>query len=297
MKTNKSAIIVNPVSGIGKNAHKRKESLQKIIKESGWKGMTLETTKKVSAQMLARKAVKNGAARIIVSGGDGTVMQVVGELVNKNVILGVIPSGTANIFAKNLGIPMDTQAALDIALNGVSRKIDVGRANNHFFGFIAGIGMDAEIMKDTSRDLKDRIGQLAYITTWMQNLKNKPRLYSVSINGGAKKEYKASAILIGNMEKSMAGVKAFPGASPRSGILQISIVNVNSFKDWLNFVYNGFKGTMEKSSCITMLHGKNIEIKSLDEKIHFQCDGDVFEPTKKLTVTIIPSGLSVAFPK
>ena len=112
---------------------------------------------------MARRAVKDGADLLLLWGGDGTVQRCIDALAGSNVTIAVLPAGTANLLASNLGIPMDLPGALEVALDGVRRPLDVGVLNGERFAVMAGAGFDAALMQATDRALKDRLGRLAYV--------------------------------------------------------------------------------------------------------------------------------------
>ncbi len=127
--------IINPVSGQG-DKKKRKEEILTIAKELGWKGKVVETTKTLSAGEIATEEMKNGVTHIVVCGGDGTIMETLQVIINTDVILGIVPLGTGNLFAQNLNITGSRKDMIQRALFGTEHKVDVGRANGTIFAMI-----------------------------------------------------------------------------------------------------------------------------------------------------------------
>ena len=232
-----SLIIVNPASGAG-NDQERTQKIETEAKSLGWHGQIEETTKTKSADKIVQKHLKKSVKHIIVCGGDGTVMEAVRALVNKRVELSVVPLGTGNIFALNLGISSNTSEALSQALKGSVKNIDVGKANEIFFGVNCGMGFDADMMRMTGRKNKDRLGLLAYIISGIKILPKPRNTFSIKIDDKEEVSVKARSIMVANMEKTAAGIRAVPGANPKSGTLKIGIIKPKYLTGWLNIFIN-----------------------------------------------------------
>ena len=165
-----ACLIFNPVSG-------QRDSEQDLatIKACLEPEMTLDiqfTSKEVDAGKLARQAVKNNAQVIIASGGDGTVSAVTEALIETDITLGVISRGTANAFANAIGIPTTIDAACQTILAGATKKVDAAMCNDKPMILLAGIGFEAETVKDADREAKDRFGMLAYILSGLKQLQD-----------------------------------------------------------------------------------------------------------------------------
>src|SRR5690606_1472506 len=117
------------------------------------------TTAGGDAERLARRAVRLGYGSIVAAGGDGTLAEVITGVAGSDVPLGIIPLGTANLVAANLGIPGDIERAVDTIVHGRTTPLDVGQlGDGRYFALIAGAGWDAEVMRSATRELKDRLG-------------------------------------------------------------------------------------------------------------------------------------------
>ncbi|CAN5210087.1 YegS/Rv2252/BmrU family lipid kinase [soil metagenome] len=291
-KHEKILVIVNPVSGKGDVTE-----LKKIIFRAAQKYsdsiMVEETTVQKSAFSIAEKEIKSGVKRVIVCGGDGTVMEVVGAAVKKNVILGVVPLGTGNLFAKNLHIPTELKAALTTAFEGKVIKIDVGKANNTYFTIIAGVGLDADVMSKTDHNLKNKFGIAAYIASGIKSLNKSSGRYRIRIDGKKLDHIKAKSIMIANMGKITGGIKAVPGADPKSGTLKIGIIQASHVTSWVSLLFNSIRGNINKSSYYKLYEGQEVVIESLGKPQRYECDGEDFPPTKKLDIQILHAALSV----
>ena len=129
--------------------------------------------------------------------------------------LAIIPAGTANLFATNLGIPKDIEKAVAIGLRGERRSLDVGRFNGERFAVMAGAGFDAAMIRDAGDGgLKERFGRIAYVWTGSKDVRSKPFRAEIKVDGVGWFKGKASCILVGNVGKLFGGVEAFEDASP-----------------------------------------------------------------------------------
>src|SRR5439155_4941932 len=141
-----------------------------------------ETDREQGATPLARKALAAGMERLLVSGGDGSVTEAADVLAGSPVALAVLPGGTGNLLALNLGVPSDAEAAMRLALTGEVRPVDVGRANGKVFLIMAGVGVDAHMVRDADRNMKERLGVLAYFWAILRNLGRNDTRYDITID-------------------------------------------------------------------------------------------------------------------
>lgn len=294
-KFKNALIIVNPASG-KEDFLERKSSIEKEAGKFGWKGEIEETTLKKSAFVIARRAIRIKIKHIIVCGGDGTLMEVISAAVGKSVIISVVPMGTGNLLAKNLKIPLDYKDAVKTAFLGTPLKIDVGKANGTFFAIMAGIGFDAQMMRDADRDLKSKIGVAAYVLSGLKNLLKTRGEYRMKVDRKEYGVFKAKSIIVANMGKITGGIKAVPTANPKSGSFKIGIIKANTLYSWANIAINALQGNINKSQHYILLEGKHIEINSLRSPMPYECDGNNFKPTHKLVIDIFPGSVNVLIP-
>jgi len=139
------------------------------LEAAGWNVETCLVDRKRDLRRRAKSAVKTGTDVVVAVGGDGAVLQIVQVLAGKPVALGIIPMGTGNLLAGNLGIPGDTGQAAEVLVSGDHRQIDIGQLRVHgkreLFTVACGVGFDAEVMKHTSKRAKLRWGKLAYVAS------------------------------------------------------------------------------------------------------------------------------------
>ncbi len=142
----RALLIVNPQAGPGlwSGASRAAERLQ----AAGWQVDVVQTEHRGHAEVLARRAVADSYHIAVGCGGDGTLNEIVQGLVGSSTALGVIPMGTANVLAREMGIPLDPVRAAEALLSGRPRAVDVGRAGDRYFLMMAGIGLDAHVVRE-----------------------------------------------------------------------------------------------------------------------------------------------------
>lgn len=183
----RAAVVINPMKSPGGDF---KSAVHLMCTEEGWgEPLWLETSEEDPGSGQARKAMESGADVVMAAGGDGTVRCVAGALAGTGTPMGIVPLGTGNLLARNLGIVLaDPLRACRDILNGANTKIDVALATldhakeRHLFLVAAGLGYDAAIMADTKDQLKDRVGWLAYVEAGIRNLPGQG--VKASIKGG-----------------------------------------------------------------------------------------------------------------
>lgn len=184
-----------------------------------------EVPKSRKAPAQVKRALAEGAELLLAWGGDGMVQRCVDALGGSDVPFAIIPAGTANLFATNLGIPDDIERAVAVALHGARRRLDLGRFNGERFAVMAGAGFDAAMIRDAgSGSLKERLGRIAYVWTGSENLRAKPFRAEIEVDGAEWYKGKASCILFGNPGKLVGGVEAFEDARPDDGKLELGVV-------------------------------------------------------------------------
>ena len=182
-----------------------------------------EVPKAKKASEQAERALDEGAELVFAWGGDGTVRRCVDVLCGTEARLAVIPAGTANLFATNLGIPRDIEQAVDIGLSGDRRKLDVGRFGDERFAVMAGAGFDAAMIRDAD-GLKQRIGRAAYLWSGARNLRSDGFGAELEVDGSDWYEGSVTCILLGNLGDIFGGVEVFPDARPDDGMLELGVV-------------------------------------------------------------------------
>ena len=254
-----------------------------------------EVVKSRQAPEQVRSALKQGADLIFVWGGDGMVQRCVDVLAGTKATMAILPAGTANLFASNLGIPKHLDAAVDVGLNGDRRKLDVGRMNGEMFAVMAGVGFDARVIRDATTKMKHAIGRGAYVWAASKNLRTKPFEAQVVVDGNEWFEGSASLVLFGNVGEAFAGVKAFEDAHPDDGLLEIGVGSAEGIRQWGRTLARSALSSASKSPFVHMTKGRAVELK-LSRKVLYELDGGDREKKKTFRVRVQPSALNVCVP-
>ncbi|MDQ1457374.1 MAG: hypothetical protein QOH28_2994, partial [Actinomycetota bacterium] len=215
-----------------------------------------EVPKSKMAPKRVRKALDAGAELIFVWGGDGMVQRCIDTVVGSDTALAIVPAGTANLFASNIGIPKDIKAAVALGVNGPRRKLDVGRINGEHFAVMAGAGLDALMIRDADGALKNRLGRVAYVFTGAKNIRAARVDTRVRIDGDKWFTGKASCVLVANVGKVMGDIAAFPDAQPDDGLLEIGVVTAKGLWQWSRALASTASGKAESSPFVETARGR-----------------------------------------
>jgi diacylglycerol kinase (ATP) len=254
-----------------------------------------EVPKSRKAPKRVKHALDAGAKLVFVWGGDGMVQRCADVLAGTEAAMAILPAGTANLFASNLGIPADLEEAVEIGLYGAKRKLDVGRMNGERFCVMAGAGFDARMIRDADGGLKDRVGRAAYVWTGAKNLKMKPFKAHIKVDGASWFNGKASSILLGNVGELFGGVEAFEGARPDDGKLELGVVTADGLVEWTRTIARTAVGTSSKSPFVQATQARSVHVK-LDRKVLYELDGGDRGKVKALEVGVEPAAITVCVP-
>ncbi|WP_028280317.1 diacylglycerol kinase family protein [Arthrobacter sp. H5] len=274
----RAALIVNPIKDTGGDI---RDIVSALCESEGWdEVLCLETTEDDPGRGQTQEALKAGVDVVIAAGGDGTVRCVAEQLAGKGTALGLVPLGTGNLLARNVGIAVDNpEEAAKAALLGTERDIDVvyvtvDRAQDaHVFLVMAGLGFDASIMADTRDDLKDKVGWLAYVDAGLRNLQGKPAKARITLDGGEQFTRRLRSVMGGNCGKVQGGLEIFPGAKIDDGLLDLMTIAPSGKLGWFGVLGNLFTRGKSKDPSLEYFQCKEAEVQ-LDSPLEIQLDGD-----------------------
>ena len=264
-----------------------------------------ETNPDDSGLLAVQQAVTEGAQLVIVAGGDGTVRAAAKVLVNTAVQMAIIPTGTGNLLARNLELPInDVQACTYIAFNGQVRPIDVisldmihedGSRHAYVSTVIAGAGFDAEIMHSTSDRLKAAAGWLAYTEAGMRKLRGKRHPVAVTTADGETKRVRVRSAMIANCGILTGGINMIPEAVIDDGLLDVALLDPRNLVDWIQVASSVMLPKRSKSQRVTTFALRNCKL-VFDEPLVAQIDGDPIPKTKEIVAHTIPRSLQIRVP-
>ncbi len=254
-----------------------------------------EVQKSKQAPKRIEKALAAGADLVLVWGGDGTVQRCIDAMAGSDATLAILPAGTANLLATNLGVPIDLEAALEIALHGARRLLDTGTVNGEHFAVMAGCGFDARMIGDAGRSLKDRFGRAAYLWTGARNLRASAVPGTVRIDGDLWFAGDLSCLLVGNVGSLFGGMTVFPDARPDDGRLDVGVVTAKGVISWVRAFTRLAFGAPDRSPFVRTTVARRIDVR-LDDPVPYELDGGARAERKKLKIKVRPGTIRVAVP-
>jgi len=257
---NKILVILNPAA-----RGERARSLRQAIQGLSGRIVVRETRKPGDAEALAERAVQQGFPIVIAAGGDGTVNEVVNGIGEADVTFGVLPVGTMNVFALELGIDgKDLNRAWSVIERGHVREIDLPTANDEYFVQLAGVGLDAEVVRQTTPDFKKALGPVSYVLSLAQVAARKqPRIV---VQGAQHVRREGSFVLVGNGRFYGGPLVLFRDAVLDDGLLDVVVFKNQSHWDLMRYVQ-------------AIVFGNHHELPDVDyfqtEQLHVSCEDDV----------------------
>jgi YegS/Rv2252/BmrU family lipid kinase len=290
------------VSSVAVIAHRRKtlggglRELRAVLERHGVTDpMWFEVPKSKRAPKQVRRAIDAGADLLFVWGGDGMVQRCIDAVDGEPVTIAILPAGTANLLATNLGIPKDLETAVEVGLHGRRRTIDTGLVNGERFAVMAGVGFDARMIRDADRGLKDRFGRLSYVATGARHLRT-PRFDAhIRIDGITWFEGKAACVLVGNVGTIFGGIEVFPRAAADSGRLEVGVVTAKGMTQWIRALARTATGDAARSPFVEVTTAERVRI-DLDHPQPIELDGGDRRAAKKVKMRIDPRSVTVCVP-
>ena len=286
------AVVANSAKSLdGGLPQLRKELAKHGVPDPQWR----EVAKSRKAPEQVEQAIENGAELIFVWGGDGMVQRCVDALANSDATIAIVPAGTANLFASNLGIPRKLAAAVDLGFNGDRRRFDVGRMNGERFAVMAGLGFDARVIGGADRKMKNRLGRSAYIWSATRNLRMNPFQARIDVDGRKWYDGKASCILCGNVGKAFGGIEIFDEARTDDGLLEVGVAHADGIIQWGRTFARLRFSSASKSPFVHMTKARSVEV-TLRKKVLYELDGSSRTKQKKFRIEIEPAAVSICVP-
>lgn len=282
------AVVVNPVG-----AADERVVLEAELDKRSIEGKWIETNEADLGIGAAREALELSPDLILACGGDGTVRATAEGAIDSGVPIGIIPAGTGNLLARNLGVPLTIEEALDVALTGRPQSLDAGDIEGEIFTVMAGAGIDAVIMNETSSESKDRLGSLAYVIEGMKHIFDDPIEATISDAESTLSRGSWGTILIGNLGRLQGGIDLFPDATPGDGILRL--IGLAASRP-LDAVAAGVSAAFQNhSDRLFRASGEGFTL-AFDRPTRYELDGEARKPVSRIEAVVRPRSLVVMSP-
>ena len=289
--TRRGIVIYNPAAGRGHAAGLREQAQKRLGDAWEWR----PTQRAGHAVELARAAAEEKAPVVVAFGGDGTVGDVARGILGADSTLGIIPMGTGNDVARNLGLPLDLNAACDTLIAGRTRRVDLGDINGIPFINNAGLGFDACVMQVMNTSIRFTRGKPAFI---LAILKMFPSFHAFSLtmtrDGAPPETLSAMMVSVLNGEVYGAGMRACPDAKMDDGLMDVLVIKAMPKPKLLALFPKVIAGRHVGHPAVTMFRARTLSL-VCDPPQPLNIDGDV-SGQSPAEITVRPSALSVISP-
>jgi diacylglycerol kinase (ATP) len=262
---NRICIIANPAA---RGVKARLERLERLTRN-----VVIRTTSGPGdAEAQTERAVEQGFGTVVAAGGDGTINEVVNGIGLAPVSLGILPMGTVNVLAMELGIPFDLVSAWKVIRAKKSKLIDLASANGHFFVQMAGIGLDAQVVERNNRQIKQMLGPLSYLLTATQVAAERPPRLRVTSEGHTPVE--GSFVLVGNGRLYGGPFALFKEADMQDGMLDVCVFKHMNYLALMRYVRGALFGSLAKFTDVTYFKSRSLRVEA-NRHVPFEADGEL----------------------
>ena len=293
-------MIANPTAGsYTQNTDQISDTIA-FLRSHGWRAELKLTQAAGDARRLAREAVEQSTNVVIAIGGDGTINEVIQELAGSETALGVIPSGTVNVWAREVGIPLDYSGARDVLVCGQTRQIDLGKINDDYFLLMVGIGIDGEVTHAVEKKTAKRFGVLGYlfVGTWLGL--GYPAFRAILSMDDYVIKTNPIQIIIGNTQLYAGAIKYTWQAKCDDGLLNVCIVRKSGVLRRIQVGISFLLRRKKRERWVRYETGETIKIHTR-HPVAMQVDGDpkgyTADGQLPTIVRVVPGALKVIVPQ
>jgi YegS/Rv2252/BmrU family lipid kinase len=275
----------------------------RVFEASGCEVTLFATPGPNRAGELARRAIDDGCDLVLAAGGDGTVNEAVNGIAGSHVFFGVLPSGTANVLANEIGLAERPDLAAKQILASTPTRIALGRLEqtglpHRYFVLMAGVGLDARIVYDLDLDLKKKLGKLAYWRGGFQQLGKPVPMFQAAVNGS---EHRASFALVTRVRNYGGDFEIAREVKLTDNDFEVILFQNNQWHDYLRFFSAIMINRLSKADGVILTRASGIDVFAApdgenDQRIYIQTDGESVGrlPAK---ITTVPNSLTLLLPK
>lgn len=289
-------VLLNAASGSG-SAAEAARTIERLFGEAGREAQIELVESGDRLRSLARDAARARPEAVVAGGGDGTINAVAAELAGSDIPFGVLPLGTLNHFAKDLGIPLDLEGAVGVILAGRTRKVDVGEVSGHVFLNNSSIGVYPRLLRLRER-YRER-GRSKWIAAFWALLAVLRRHSFMAVRIVADGETivrRTPFVFVGNNEYRMEGLTAGTRDSLTDGRLAVYIMNASGRRSLLWLVWSVLIGRARRIQELEMLSVLEAQVETRRTRLQVALDGEVLEERDPLSYRVRPAALTVFIP-
>jgi diacylglycerol kinase family enzyme len=293
MTPSRPAIVVNRTKVRDVDGLRR--AVTSLVAQAG-EPLWLETAPEDPGEGMARIAVSQGADLVMSYGGDGTHRACAAALAGTGVPLALLPAGTGNLLARRLRVPGRLDRAVEVALHGSRRPMDVCHAGGECFLIMAGMGFDASVLARTSPLLKQHVGWFAYWLAGMQSAGRSPDLRIVmDMDGGRQVVREGVGVVVANVGTLPGGLKLLPAAVEDNGLLTVAVLTSDSLVHWATLGVQMLTHRVPSQERLPYWQANEVHV-AVDQPVRFHADGEVLEDSRERSFRVSPLALSVCVP-
>ena len=268
-----AVLIVNPAAHNVPPLKRRREA-EEWLRETGWRFRWEQTSQAGQATSIAARVAREGVPLVIACGGDGTLNEAANGLAGTETALGMMPFGTSNIWARETGISREPLEAAQLMATGERKLIDLGKAGDRYFVLFAGYGIDAQITRNVSLGVKQRVGAAAYgISAFREALRWQSRPMTLRLDG-VQQRLNVLMAFAGNTRLYAGITKITPRAVADDGLLDICIYQGKGKRDIVTHATRTLLQMHRKSPSVLYKRVKSLEFEWDNEPLPVQLDGD-----------------------
>ena len=290
-----AVIIANPTSGFMPVQMGRLHDTLVFLRSQGWRVELRYTRGPGDGSELARQAVEQQADMVIAAGGDGTINDIIQGLVGSETALAVLPTGTVNVWAREMGIPLDAHGARQVLIEGQARRVDVGCINGRYFLLMVGIGIDGEVTQAVEHKPLKRLGVLGYALAALWFGPGYKGFPVVVNNNGVVVKTRALQIFVGNTQLYAGAFKFTWRARLDDGLLDLCIVRKRNHLGRIIVLWDFILRRDQRRMWVRYDQVTSVQIET-PKPVAYQIDGDAGGHTP-VTLSIERTALKVIVPQ
>lgn len=295
-RVSQAFVIMNPVAG-RTTADTLRAAFEQHLANENWTYDLYETTGDEDIPSIVREAVSRGVDVVIAAGGDGTLSAVANGLIHTATPMGIIPAGTANVLAQELGIPLDSEEACRLVTGEhVTTCIDAVQIGDQYFILHVGIGIESLMIRDTPRAAKRRFGRAAYLWTALRWLIGyQPRRFTILADGKRIRPRAAQVLIANGGTLGTPPLRWGPDIAPDDGRIDICIISARTVADYFRVAWHILRGKRGGSHKVRYIGATQSITVSSDAPLPVQGDGEIIGETP-VQIKVVPNAVHVVVP-